>query len=150
MTVSSHKVISLAREWIGTPYQHQVSLKGVGADCLGLIRGIYRELYNKDPEGIPNYSADWAEARHQETMLLGARCYLEEVSKSESQVGDVLVFRLRAHFVAKHAGLLSFNNKMIHAIEQAPVSEVHLSPWWQRRIAGVFRFPSLHSSGVEK
>ena len=25
------------RSWIGTPYRHQASLKGVGCDCLGLL-----------------------------------------------------------------------------------------------------------------
>ena len=28
--------------WIGTPYRHQASLKGVGCDCLGLVRGVWR------------------------------------------------------------------------------------------------------------
>ena len=32
---------------------------------------------------------------------------------------------------------------MIHAIEGAPVSEVTLSPWWRRHLAGVFSFPVL-------
>ena len=33
-------VIAAARGWIGTPYLHQASLKGVGTDCLGLVRGV--------------------------------------------------------------------------------------------------------------
>jgi hypothetical protein len=32
---------------------------------------------------------------------------------------------------------------MIHAMEGAPASEVALSSWWRRRIAGAFRFPNL-------
>ena len=40
----------LARGWLGTPYRHQGSLKGVGCDCLGLVRGIWRELYGEEPE----------------------------------------------------------------------------------------------------
>jgi hypothetical protein len=30
---------------------------------------------------------------------------------------------------------------MIHAMEGTAASEVALSAWWRRRIAGVFRFP---------
>ena len=43
--------------------------------------------------------------------------------------------------VAKHAGLMSGPDTMIHAIEGAPVAEVPLGSWWRRRIAGAFRFP---------
>ena len=33
-------VINEARQWLGTPYHHQASLKGVGCDCIGLIKGV--------------------------------------------------------------------------------------------------------------
>lgn len=42
--VTREAVIAAARSWLGTPYHHQASRKGVGCDCLGLIRGIWREL----------------------------------------------------------------------------------------------------------
>jgi len=32
-------IVVETRDWIGTPYRHQASLKGVGCDCLGLVRG---------------------------------------------------------------------------------------------------------------
>jgi NlpC/P60 family putative phage cell wall peptidase len=38
-------LVTLARGWIGTPYRHQASLKGVGCDCLGLLRGVWREAW---------------------------------------------------------------------------------------------------------
>ncbi|MEM9842167.1 MAG: peptidase P60, partial [Pseudomonadota bacterium] len=37
------EVIEAARAWLGTPYRHQASRRGVGADCLGLIRGVWRD-----------------------------------------------------------------------------------------------------------
>ena len=36
--------VASARGWLGTPYHHQASLKGVGCDCLGLLRGVWREV----------------------------------------------------------------------------------------------------------
>ena len=39
------RVVDAARGWLGTPYVHQASSKGSGADCLGLIRGIWREIF---------------------------------------------------------------------------------------------------------
>ena len=55
-------IVAEARAWIGTPYRHQASLKGVGCDCLGLLRGVWRAVVGGEPEGPPPNSADWAEA----------------------------------------------------------------------------------------
>ena len=67
-----------ARDWIGTPYHHQASVNGVGADCLGLVRGVWRDLMGLEPEAPPAYSRDWAEADGCETMLEAARRHLVE------------------------------------------------------------------------
>src|SRR3989338_4143365 len=48
-------IVAAARSWIGTPYRHQASLKGAGCDCLGLVRGVWRELYGDEPEAPPPY-----------------------------------------------------------------------------------------------
>jgi len=37
-------IIAEARSWIGTPYHHQAALKGVGYDCLGFVRGVWRAI----------------------------------------------------------------------------------------------------------
>lgn len=141
----SAEVIRIARTWLGTPYHHQASLKGVGTDCLGLIRGVWRELYGEDAPVPPNYSRDWAEASGIETMLEAAHLHLLPVERDaqepgRTQAGDVLIFRVRDFAVAKHAGIATSALTFVHAMEGCPVSEVALSPWWRRRIAGVFRF----------
>jgi NlpC/P60 family putative phage cell wall peptidase len=138
----SETIVRSARSWIGTPYHHQASLKGVGCDCLGLVRGVWRDVYGCDVDcAIPNYSRDWAEASGIESMLDGAARHLEPIEILASAPGDVLVFRLRAMSVAKHAGIVASAATMIHAMEGGRASEVALTPWWRRRIAGAFRFP---------
>lgn len=140
-------IVGIARGWLGTPYRHQASLKGVGCDCLGLVRGIYAEAYGRPAETPPPYSRDWAEAARHETLIEAAGRHLIPVDPSTSQPGDILIFRLRPGAMAKHCGIVSEaitdgSLKMIHAVEGAPVCEVNLSPWWQRRIAATFRFPN--------
>lgn len=54
-------VLAEAETWLGTPYRHQGSRKGVGCDCLGLVRGIWRALYGREPELPGPYTPDWAE-----------------------------------------------------------------------------------------
>jgi NlpC/P60 family putative phage cell wall peptidase len=141
-------IVALARSWLGTPYCHQASLKGVGCDCLGLVRGVYAEAYGRPAEEPPPYSRDWAEASGRETMIEAASRHLICVDPRDAQPGDVLIFRMRTGAMAKHAAIMTGPEKMIHAIEGAPVSEVYISPWWRRRIAAAFRFPiaRLHES----
>ncbi|HMN37956.1 MAG TPA: NlpC/P60 family protein [Hyphomicrobium sp.] len=135
------RVVAAAREWAGTPYHHQASLKHVGADCLGLVRAVWREIYGQDAEAPPPYSPDWAETSQVETMLEAAKRHLCEIAIEDRAAGDVAIFRLKQGTVAKHAAILTGANTMIHAMEGVPVAEVALSAWWRRRIAAVFRFP---------
>ena len=136
-------IVAAARGWIGTPYLHQASLRGVGADCLGLVRGVWRELLGAEPEALPAYAPGWAEMGGGETMAEAARRHFVEIPYTEYQAGDVLLFRWRAHLPAKHAGIAVPGGAMVHAQEQAFVTEAALSPWWQRHLAFAFRFPGL-------
>jgi NlpC/P60 family putative phage cell wall peptidase len=104
--MTSAKIVATARSWLGTPYHHQAALKGVGCDCLGLVRGVYEELYGKPAEAPPPYSRDWAEASATETMLEAARRHLAEIDPREAALGDVVVFRLRRGAMAKHCGIV--------------------------------------------
>ncbi|WP_377287807.1 NlpC/P60 family protein [Rhizobium sp. SG2393] len=138
------RIVATARGWIGTPYRHQASRKGVGCDCLGLVRGIWRELYGQEPEEPAPYSADWAERGGEERLLMAAfRHFGAPLPLAEAREGDVIVLRWKAGAIAKHAGILSAPDGFIHAYEQAAVVESPLVRAWRRRIAGVFRFPPV-------
>jgi NlpC/P60 family putative phage cell wall peptidase len=132
-------VIAEARSWIGTPYRHQASLKGVGCDCLGLLRGVWREVRGSEPELPPAYSADWAEASGAETLAEAARRHLTEIPLNAVAPGDVLLFRWRAHLPAKHCAILVEPDRMVHAHDGAAVAEVYFASWWRRRLAYAFR-----------
>jgi NlpC/P60 family putative phage cell wall peptidase len=134
-------IVTIARRWIGTPYHHQASLCGVGTDCIGLVRGIYRELYGGEAEAVPSYSRDWSETTGEESLLAAARRHLVEIGPDAAAPGDVLIFRYRGRAIAKHAAILATPVTMIHAIEGARVCEVPYSTWWRRHLAAVFRFP---------
>ena len=69
-------IAAAARGWVGTPYHHQASCKGVGCDCLGLIRGLWRELCGPEPESLPAYTRDWGDATGSETLLAAALRHL--------------------------------------------------------------------------
>ena len=138
--VSREAIVAAARGWIGTPYRHQAALKGVGCDCLGLLMGVWREVMGALPEQPPPYTPDWAEALGRETLAEAARRHMAEIAPGEARAGDVVLFRWRAHLPAKHVGILTARDRMIHAQERAAVAEVALNAWWRRRMAYAFRF----------
>lgn len=135
------EIVEAARGWIGTPYRHQASRKGVGTDCLGLLRGVWREVIGPEPERVPPYSPDWAEALGQETLLETAQRYMVEIVPSEALAGDVLLFRMGLGMPAKHCAIVSGPGRIIHAYWGRSVCETRLVPWWTRRVAAAFSFP---------
>lgn len=138
------RVVAAARGWIGTPYVHQCSVKGVGTDCLGLVRGVWRELCGPEPERMPAYTPDWGEVGGIELLLGGAGRLLRPAP--DEAPGDVVIFRMRAGAVAKHMGILAQTGtraSFVHAYDRHGVVESPLSAPWRARIAGRFRFPPL-------
>ena len=142
MSDIGQRVLAVAEAWIGTPYRHQACLKGVGCDCLGLVRGIWRELYGQEPEMPPPYARDWAERGGEDRLMAAAERHFQPVAHmADARQGDVLLFRWKPEFAAKHVGILADADHFIHAYEAASVLRSALVPSWRRRIAGVFRFP---------
>lgn len=132
------QVLQIARNWLGTPYRHGASRLQVGCDCLGLIRGVWRELYGAEPEQAGTYSRDWAELTKDEPLLNAARRHMTLKPISEMQEGDLLVFRWRDGVAAKHLGIMAQDNRFIHAYEGHCVTLSALVPQWRQRIAAVF------------
>jgi NlpC/P60 family putative phage cell wall peptidase len=136
-------IVAEARAWIGTRYRHQGSVKGVGCDCLGLVRGVWRSVIGDEPERAPAYAPDWAEAASGEPLADAAARHLIAIDRDAFREGDVLLFRWRHNLPAKHAAIVTASDKMVHAHDGACVAEVALAPWWRRRLAYAFRFPGV-------
>ena len=141
MSARTEKIIELTRGWIGTPYHHQASLKGVGCDCIGLVRGVYRELYGVEAPELINYSSDWGDANGNEDMMLVANKYLEPVPLDQVGAGHVILVRWQDRRVAKHCMIMTSDRKAIHAYNRSPVTEINLSDWWRRRVVFAYSFP---------
>lgn len=138
-------IVALARSWIGTPYRHQASCKGVGTDCLGLVRGVWREAMGAEPEEVPPYTSDWSETSGSEDLLDAATRHMSRVQRHDVQMGDTAVLRMRNSSVAKHIGFLAKApdgySTLIHAYSGHGVVESALTPAWSSKIVAFFRFP---------
>jgi NlpC/P60 family putative phage cell wall peptidase len=137
-------VVVAARGWLGTPYVHQASCLGAGCDCLGLLRGVWRDIHGVEPEPVPAYTPDWSEPAREERLWAAALRHLTPVSPDRVAPGQVLLFRMRDGMVAKHLGLqaeIGPTPSFIHAYSGHGVVESALTPPWARRIVARFAFP---------
>ena len=141
----------LALDWIGTPYLHQADRRGLGCDCLGLVRGVRRELGFADV-AVPAYAPGWGEREAGgEPLLDAARRLLVARDGREPEPGDVIVFRMLAAGPAKHCGIAlgqdaSGRDAFVHAYSGIGTVRSALSEPWRRRIAGLFAFPQPESA----
>jgi NlpC/P60 family putative phage cell wall peptidase len=139
---TDQRAVTEALGWVGTPYRHQGARRGVGCDCLGLVRGVWCSLYGFElPESGP-YAPDWAESSGADRLLAELSFHFHEIP--EPAAGCVLLFRWRANLPAKHLGVLVDSDCFVHAYEGAgAVVRSRLVPQWRRRIACAFAFPNI-------
>lgn len=140
----THPAVAAARGWIGTPYHPQASLCQRGADCLGLVRGVWREIIGPEPAAIPPYTPDWSEMQGDEALWRALSRHFRQAPPGAPQPGDVLLFRMRAGALAKHLGIQASTGpeaSFIHAYARRAVVESPLGHPWARRIVARFRFP---------
>lgn len=127
-------IVAAARAWIGTPYRHLSATRGAGCDCLGLVRGVWRDLYGTLPP-VPNYRLD---TRDHRDLLAAAEARL---APADRVAGSIVLFRLGA--LPRHCGILTGETRFIHAQERIGVVEANLTEGWAKRVVGCFAFPEM-------
>jgi NlpC/P60 family putative phage cell wall peptidase len=128
-------------------------MKGAGCDCLGLARGVWREILGAEPGPLPPYSRDWNETSGCEVLFEGAKAHMIAVplaaidaatagAEVTVATGAFVIFRMQRGAVAKHCGILTGSGTMIHAYGRLGVVEVPFTSAWSRRAAAAFLFPA--------
>ena len=138
--MNPNSVVAAARAFLGTPYRHQASTMGVGCDCLGLLRGVWRALYGAEPMAVPPYRADLRDPLNAGALRAPAERWLV-TETGPVAAGQVVLFRLGSLAEPKHCGILVSSSRFIHAQERLGVVEANLTEAWARRVAGRFCFP---------
>lgn len=135
-------VAAAVRGWIGTPYRHRAATRGAGCDCLGLVAGVWRDLYGTDPPDLPPYRADWRDGRYAGELQALAETWLVPEAGPPA-AGMVLLFRLGPSVLPRHCGIAVGGGRFVHAQERLGVVEGHLGEGWLKRVAGVWAFPEI-------
>ena len=144
MTISRLQIVNAARRWIGTPFHHQASRLQAGCDCLGLVRGVWRDLIGSEPEEAPPYGLDWAAVTGVDYLNEALERHFTQIDIWRYRAGDVLVFRFRPHGPATHLGIATSPEQMIHAHSGGSVTETTFGLHWRRRLVGAFIFPGVN------
>lgn len=140
-------IVAAARQWVGTPWQHQASRKGIATDCIGLIAGVGIQL--SIPEAL-----EWASDRRRaygrkpdrETLLAACDAYLDPIPVSSIQPGDILLMRYEPDPEPRHFAIVSALDPMyiVHAFASArKVVENRVDRAWRERIVSAYRYRGL-------
>ena len=132
-------IIATAREWLGTRWQHQASLKGIGCDCIGLIVGVAHECGVAEAAAWAVDSRGQGYGRAPDPAMLLAACadYLNPLPKVAARPADILLMRFSKE--PQHFAILSVGGNIIHAYAQARrVVEHRLDALWRSRIVGAY------------
>ena len=139
------QIVDEARSWIGTPYVHQASLKLIGVDCIGLIRGVARCCGLEDPFACGKAREFEGYSQYPNPTLLTLACeeFMIRLKQSEATLADVLVFNFvdRGISQPQHFGIISKTdpNYIIHSLAGHKVVEHHLSQLWQSRVVSAYQ-----------
>lgn len=142
--VETSDLIAVARTWIGTPFVHQAARRGVGCDCIGLVRGVWAQVSGTPIVATPPYTSDWSEPQGDEVLWCALAQRFTPKPITEDAIGDVVLFRMRHGAVAKHVGLQAEVGEcptFIHAYQGHGVRESALSSPWKRRLVARFSTP---------
>lgn len=135
-------IVAEAREWIGTAWQHQASLKGIACDCVGLVRGVYTRVTGRPVESHTDYYRIPVPGR-ENRLVEELSKYAYEVAVDDRQPGDVLLFSF-LNQTSNHVGIYSGNGQFIHAwLDVNRTVEMPLSKEWLRVLRHVFRIPEV-------
>ena len=141
---AGERISVAAKQWIGTPFHHRASLRGVGCDCIGLVCGVWREVGGPDYLDLPVYGpagqGDWPG----EDLLDGLSRYLQPLGGLDPKLGDVIALQISPQGPAQHLGIVTNagpDGKFVHAYARRGVVETRLSSHWRARIVTAFRMP---------
>lgn len=132
-----------ALTWLGTPYRHQASRIGVGCDCLGLVRGVWQDLYGNEPEPTPPYRRSARDAAGAGALLVAANNHFIATT-GPIEPGMLLLFKLLPHLPPRHCGILVAPDRFVHAQERLGVVTAPFDDNWRRKLHSSYNFPEMN------
>ena len=134
-TINPALILAHARAWVGTPFLARADVRGVGADCIGLIRGLNFELTGKRI-AAPPWRSDWATGSRN-PLFDGLAFYADRIPVAEARPGHIVTYRVGTTRAA-HVAILAPGG-IIHAWETGGVKETQ--GLYGRKITSAWALP---------
>jgi NlpC/P60 family putative phage cell wall peptidase len=131
-------VIAEARSWIGTPWVASGAAKGVGANCLGFLAGVARNVgLDTLADAFVPYGG-FALPPQPAALLRGMRRHLARTPWPQARPADLLLFDLGDGL--RHVALLTAPRTIIHATQSKGRVVEHRLIW---SVHSAYRIPGL-------
>lgn len=129
------KLIQIAKEWVGTPWVHNQSVKGLGCDCVGFIVGIGREA-GIIPNNFQLENYNRIPRQNELIKTFDNLPFVEAIS--DYQAEDILIIKLGN--IAGHVALC-LGDEIIHSDVQFGVHIVSIN-YYKNLICKTYRIKS--------
>lgn len=136
--IAGSAVVAEARRWIGTPYQHQARLLGVGVDCAGLVMGVAKELGLADLQ-----YRDYGQLPHK--GMLRQICDRHFTPIGELESGAILLMGFSpGPAQEQHLAIYTGAQSIVHAYANAGCCVEHrYTSIWRARTRQVYRYAGV-------
>ena len=124
-------------QWVGTPYRGWSRTKRYGADCIGLVAGVYVNCGHLTKEeadaSIPKgYSLQHGQHEATTEYVDGILKFMDEIQEHEARPADVVMFKLTNSLAYAHSAIIVNMPMIIHSTAHGGV-----------RAADIFKHPML-------
>lgn len=137
-------IVTEARRWVGTPYQHQQRLMGVAVDCAGLVIEVGRALGSIDV----HYS-DYGMLPNRGLLRHLCDKHLQPITAIEDGCVLIMSFTNKPG-EEQHLAIVTGERPdepwqhIVHAHRQvAKAVETRYSEHWQVRTRAIYRYPGV-------
>lgn len=136
MGATREAFVAEARDWLGTPFQHQGRLKGVACDCIGLVIGTAQAL------GLSDFDMRDYGRRPDGRLRPLMEAHLTLVPLMEAQAGDVLLFQWNN--CPLHVAILTSETSLIHAyLPNRKVIETDIDARMRAQLVAAYNVPGV-------
>lgn len=157
-------VVAAARQWLGTPFHWEASVRGVGCDCRGLLTGVARDLGRPEARAIEANVVGYSRRIDSDLLMAGlGRVFALRHRYDAIAPGDILAFRIGRRDRVQHLGIMGAKDakgadRFIHAhsadpaqVIETPLDALFQGRSWVDRLAGVWTWRDLgRATGEER
>ncbi len=150
VVVLGEDVVEEAMTWMDTTFVHQAASKGHGCDCIGMVRGVGRDLDILDFDEDSEYGKTLLAypLTPEPRRLIGALNYLFVRIRSGFEIGDVVLFAIEN--TPTHVGIITnVSRGMVIHTWRAKGKVVQTRYGHRLKPTGVWRYPGVaHVEGL--